>query len=147
MSLDDDKKMEANKASVRSFLRLLEEKRIDAWIELWAQDADHYYPFGGRMFPEHIVGRAAVYDRWRSLPNFFHRLSFPIRGIWAEGDTVIVRFDGDCLMKNGRRYRNTYVSIFAFDDAGKIRLYSEYFDPIVAGLGFGLLEVGYLGVA
>jgi len=33
------------------FLRLLEEKDIDSWIKLWADDADHYYPFGTRMFP------------------------------------------------------------------------------------------------
>jgi ketosteroid isomerase-like protein len=147
MPLDETKKLEANKTAARTFLRLLEEKRIDAWIELWAEDADHFYPFGGRMFPEHIVGRTAIHERWKNLPSAFRRLSFPVRGMWAEGDTVIVRFEGDCLKPDGRRYRNTYISLFTFDDEGKIRLYSEYFDPIVAGLDFGLLEVEYLGTA
>jgi ketosteroid isomerase-like protein len=147
MSDDELKQLEANKASARAFLRLLEEKRIDAWIELWAPDADHYYPFGTRMFPEHIVGRDAIYERWKNLPGAFRRMAFPVRGMWAEGDTVVVRFDGDCLMHSGGHYRNTYVSILTFDDAGKIRLYSEYFDPIVAGEGFGLLELTYLGTA
>ncbi|MGX4653720.1 nuclear transport factor 2 family protein [Micromonospora sp. SCSIO 07396] len=146
MSLANSQRAEANKASARAFLRLLEEKRIDAWMELWAEDAEHFYPFGRRMFPEHIVGRDAIHARWRNLPQTFRRLSFPVRGMWAEGDTVIVQFDGECVMHSGDIYRNTYISLLTFDDNGKIRLYAEYFDPIEAGLGFGLLDVDYHGV-
>jgi ketosteroid isomerase-like protein len=133
-----------NVATVRTFLRLLEEKNIDAWIELWADDADHYYPFGTRMFPAHLTGKAAIHDRWRNMPDAFDSLSFPVRETWADGNTVIARFDGDCVMKSGQRYQNTYVSVFNFNNAGRIREYWEYFDPILAGTSFGLAEVTYL---
>ncbi|MUN35645.1 nuclear transport factor 2 family protein [Actinomadura litoris] len=49
-----------HKTTVRTFLRLLEEKDIDSWIELWAEDAEHYYPFGTEMFPRHLHGRQAI---------------------------------------------------------------------------------------
>lgn len=137
---------ERNVATVRSFLRLLEEKDIDGWIELWSGDADHYYPYGGAMFPRHLVGKAAIYERWKDMPQMFDSLSFPIRETWADGDTVIARFDSDNVMSGagGRRYRNTYVCIFKFDRAGKLREYHEYFDPIIAGVDYGLAQVTYL---
>jgi hypothetical protein len=96
------------------------------------------------MFPPHLSGRDAIHERWRNLPNAFASLSFPVRDTWADEDTVVARFDGLCVTADGREYTNTYVSVFAFDAAGKIREYSEYFDPILAGTHFGLLSVSYL---
>lgn len=133
-----------NVETVHTFLRLLEEKDIDRWIELWAEGADHYYPFGTRMFPAHIVGKTAVYSRWSNTPDMFESWSFPITETWADGDTVIARFEGDCVLKDsGRRYRNSYLSIFKFTDDGRIHAYWEYFDPIVAAEYFGLAEIRY----
>lgn len=140
-----DARATRNVETVRTYLRLLEEKDIDSWIELWAEDADHYYPFGTRMFPRHLVGRAAIYDRWKDTPGLFDSLRFPIRETWTDGDTVIARFDSDNVMKGGeRRYQNTYVCIFKFTPDGRIREYWEYFDPIIAGVDYGLAEVRYL---
>lgn len=133
-----------NTETVRTFLKLLEDKDIDRWIELWAEGADHYYPFGTRMFPAHIVGKTAVYARWSNTPDLFESWSFPIRDLWADGDTVIARFDGNCLLKaTGKRYRNSYLSVFQFNEAGEIRAYWEYFDPIVAAEHFGLADIRY----
>jgi len=141
---DESRTATRNISAVRAFLRLLEVKNIGAWIELWADDAEQYYPFGTAMFPSHMVGKSVIYDRWKNLPGMFDSLRFPIRETWIDGDTVIARFDGICQMKNGQAYRNAYVSIFKFDEAGKIREYWEYFDPILAGIDFGFAEVEYL---
>ncbi|XVS60753.1 nuclear transport factor 2 family protein [Actinosynnema sp. CA-299493] len=133
-----------NVETVRAFLRLLEEKDIDAWIELWAEGADHFYPFGTRMFPAHFIGKTAVYDRWKATPDLFESWTFPLVETWADGDTVLARFDGDCVFATGRRYRNHYLSIFKFTDAGLIYEYHEYFDPIIAAEEFGLARITYL---
>lgn len=133
-----------NVETVHTFLRLLEEKDIDAWMELWADDADHYYPFGNAMFPRHLAGKTAIYDRWRNTPSMFDRMSFPIRETWVDGQTVIARFDSKSILRgDGEFYLNNYVGIFKFDSAGKIAEYWEYFDPIVAGTAFGLAAVAY----
>jgi ketosteroid isomerase-like protein len=133
----------SNTETVRRYLRLLEEKDIQGWIELWDDNADHYYPFGTEIFPGHLTGKGAILERWRDIPNMFEVLRFPIHEIWEDGDAVIARFDSDNVMKGGRAYRNTYVCIFRFNEDGKIREYREYFDPIVAGVDYGLLEVKY----
>lgn len=134
-----------NKDAVRRFLQLLEEKDIERWLDLWADDADHYYPFGQQVFPAHLKGKEEIYERWRNMPGNFETLKFPLHEAWEDGDTVIARFSGDTVMKDGLEYRNAYISTFRFDDGGKIREYREYFDPIVAGEAFGLLAVQYLG--
>jgi ketosteroid isomerase-like protein len=133
-----------NVETVRAFLRLLGEKDINGWIELWADDANQYYPFGTEMFPEHLAGKQAIYDRWRDMPDRFDSLSFPVRETWADRDTILARFDSDSVIKGGKKYLNTYIGIFKFNDDGKIREYWEYFDPIIAGVGFGLVDVTYL---
>lgn len=133
-----------NVETVRAFLRLLEQGDIDAWMELWADEADHYYPFGTEMFPHHLAGKAAIYDRWRDTPAMFERMSFPIRQLWVAGDTVFARFESESVLKRtGQTYANNYLGIFRFDDSGKITEYWEYFDPIIAGTEFGLAAVAY----
>jgi ketosteroid isomerase-like protein len=132
-----------NIATVRTFLRLLEDKDIDAWMELWADEGEQYYPFGTGMFPRHLAGKAAIYQRWKDTPGMFESMRFPLRETWTEGDTVIARFDSDSVLASGARYLNNYICIFRFDRAGKVREYWEYFDPIVAGVGFGLAAVAY----
>jgi ketosteroid isomerase-like protein len=133
-----------NIETVRVFLRLLEEKDIDSWMELWDEDADHIYPYGTHMFPPHLTGKQAIHDRWKQLPDSFASLSFPIQEIWSDGDTVIVRFDGELVREGGEVYRNGYLCIFKFTDVGKLREYWEYFDPILAGVAFGLAKITYL---
>jgi ketosteroid isomerase-like protein len=132
-----------NVGAVRTFLDLLERGDIDTWLDLWAEDAEQYYPFGTEMFPHHIVGRAAIHERWRDMPAMFTSLRFPVRETWVDGDTVVTRFDGECVLRDGTTYANHYLGIFKFDAAGRIREYWEYFDPIVAGVGFGLATVDY----
>ena len=130
-------------ATVRTFFRLLEEGDIDGWMELWAENADHYYPYGTEMFQHHMVGKDAIYEHWKGVPGMFDTMSFPIDQLWTDGDTVIAKAGSDNLLKSGRRYRNSYICLFKFDEEGKIREYWEYFDPIIAGVDFGLAEVTY----
>lgn len=133
-----------NVETVRRFLRLLEDGDVDAWIELWADDADHFYPYGQEMFPPHLVGKAAIHARWRDTPAMFARFTLPLRETWVDGDTVIARFDTDSVLaRTRRRYANSYICIFRFDPDGRIREYWEYFDPILAGVAFGLATVTY----
>jgi ketosteroid isomerase-like protein len=133
-------------ATVRDFFRCLEEKDMDSWIDLFADDADHYYPFGTEMFPPHLKGKKAIAAQWKGVPDMFDSLRFPIHEVWTDrdSDTVIVRLDGDNVMTGGEgTYRNNYVCVFKFDEEGKIREYREYFDPIIAAATFGLAEVRY----
>lgn len=143
MAGDDRTTSTGNVSTVRSFFRLLAAKDIDAWIELWAPDAEQVYPFGAEMFPARVTGRDAIRARWCGRVDAFDSLSFAAAETWADGNGVVARFDVDHVLRDGNHYRNKYVGIFKFTDTGEIREYWEYFDPIVAGVAFGLAEITY----
>src|SRR5712692_6962212 len=132
---------------VKDFLRFLEEKNIPALIDLWADDGINYYPYSSGMSPEKVIGKQAISETWKGVPEGFEQLSFPIQDLYTDvtKQTAIVRFDAHNIMKGGiGRYDNTYVCIFVFNDEGKIKEYYEYFNPILTGVTYGLLRIEFL---
>jgi uncharacterized protein len=80
-----------------------------------------------------IHGSDPVAGTYRDRDDFVERASRPIvsrlatpivpqvHAIWAEGDTVIVRFDGSATTTSGRPYRNQFVWIFWMENGKAIR--------------------------
>jgi hypothetical protein len=48
----------------------------------------------------------------------------------------VAEYDGGIALRSGGRYDNTYVGVFTFDDAGKLKRFTEYFDPFTLVRGF-----------
>ena len=124
------------------FFRLLEERDMEKWIDLWAEDGIDRKPYATGMFPEEIVGREAVYDSWKGITEVFESVCFPIHEFIVDikNRTVVVRLDGKGLMKNRNLYQNTYIFLIHYDKDLKIEECYEYFNPYVAGKAFGMLD-------
>ena len=124
------------------FFRLFEERDIDKWIELWSADGVDIKPYASGMFPEKVIGKDSIYDLWKSFPEVFDSVSFPIHEfiVDEESRTVVARLDGKGLMKNGTLYQNTYIFLFHYDKKFKIKECYEYFNPLIAGKAFGKLD-------
>jgi ketosteroid isomerase-like protein len=58
--------------------------------------------------------------------------------VTAEGDRVVVEFEGDATLANGERYCNQYCMIFTLKD-GKIKQVNEYYCTILADEKIGPL--------
>ena len=58
--------------------------------------------------------------------------------VTAEGDRVVVEFEGDATLANGERYCNQYCMVFTLVD-GKIKLGNEYYCTILADEKIGPL--------
>lgn len=54
-----------------------------------------------------------------------------MKSVIAEGDTVVLEFEGNAVLSNGKPYCNQYVFIFSFED-GKIKQLNEYFCTVLA---------------
>ena len=54
-----------------------------------------------------------------------------IQSVTAEGDRVVVEFDGNATLSNGESYCNEYCMVFSLRD-GKIKQVNEYFCTILA---------------
>lgn len=126
----------------KDFFRLLEQKDIDNWIELWSEDCINHQPYGMGMFPEKVVGKKLLYEKFKPIPNNFKSICFPIQEIIVdEGKrTVVARSKGNLVLKGGGFYKNSYIFLYHFDEYNKIKECYEYYNPYIAGKAFGLLN-------
>lgn len=67
-------------------------------------------------------------------PNFIaetfpNGVSFDIKAVVAEGSRVVVEWDDEAEASTGKHYENNGVSIFTFDEEGRLASYHEYIDP------------------
>ena len=65
-----------NEQTVRDFLRLLAEKDMDAWANLWTEDAVQEMPFSPAGFPTKVKGRNALIKHYSGLPKAYGTMSF-----------------------------------------------------------------------
>lgn len=105
---------------------------------------------GGNLFAEllapdvvwTIPGSDPVAGTYRSVEDFVERASAPlisrlatplvpeVHDIWADGDTVIVRFDGSATTTSGAPYNNQFVWIFRMKNGSVVE--AEAFLDLVA---------------
>jgi uncharacterized protein len=80
-----------------------------------------------------IVGSSPLSKTYRSKQEFIDevinpfnaRMSKPlaptVRGLYADGDMVIIFFDGEATARDGQPYRNTYTWYFQMRDAQVVK--------------------------
>ena len=88
-----------------------------------------------------IVGRSVVAGTYHSRRDFMDQVTIPfnarlstplvpiVRGIYTDGDMVIVLWEGAAMAKDGRSYENTYSWYLKMRD-GKIVSATTFEDPI-----------------
>lgn len=119
-------------ARTHAFLDLLTAKDMDAWADLWAEDAVQEMPFAPDGFPRRIVGRDALIRHYAELPRLTGRMEFldRIARLLDGSNAVLMEYRGEIeIVPTGRRYDNVYAGLFEFDADGRIVLFREYFDP------------------
>jgi ketosteroid isomerase-like protein len=64
------------------------------------------------------------------IPELFTQgMCFRILDTIAEGDVVCVRWEDEAVTSTGKTYRNKGVTVFRFDDEGRVAQSTEYLDP------------------
>ena len=132
-----------NTETVRLFFSLLEQEKIREFSNLFAESGKHINPYHSNLFPPEIAGRKNIYAFWEKVPGNFDGMSFPIDEVmpFENPNQVAVKLQGKIKLKgNAGVYENDYLCLFYFDDQGKILEYHEYFNPLVAAKGFGMLD-------
>lgn len=132
-----------NIESVRNFVRLLEQRRLKEFVELFAEDAKWIHPFHSGLFPAETVGREEIYNAIKTASDNFDDIKFPIEEIlpFEDRNKIAMKHTGNLILKNGRgTYENDYLTILSFDENGKISEWIEYYNPITAAKGFGLMD-------
>jgi NAD(P)-dependent dehydrogenase (short-subunit alcohol dehydrogenase family)/ketosteroid isomerase-like protein len=120
-----------NLATVHTYFRLQEARDLDSWIALWADDGAQAIPYAPDDFPKLVVGRTRLNEIYRSLFAGYAKLAIVDRRIDALRDPnrVLARWHTHAELSDGTTYDNDLIGLFEFDDDGKLRLLTEYFDP------------------
>lgn len=136
--MTDQNERSRHQQVIQDFLRLLEEKDIDAWIKLRADDGVQEMPYSPSNFPCRIEGKAAIYRHYQGLPNAYSRMTFPDLTIYPMLDPnwLLAEYRGEIdIATTGKAYNNRYCALFHLRDA-QIVLFREYFNPIILNEAF-----------
>ncbi|CAL9674972.1 nuclear transport factor 2 family protein [Streptomyces sp. enrichment culture] len=121
-----------NTATLHRYFRLLADLDIDAWIELWAPDCEVIAPYTPGGVPAVINGRDRLHGFYAGEAAKYTRLRYPGTEIWSLHDPhrAVARWFPRAELVGGGTYRNENVGLFEFDDDGRIRRFTEYFNPL-----------------
>ena len=129
--------------AVRAFLVALEEKDMEAFADLWAEDAVQDMPYSPKGHPKRVVGKGNLVNLYSGWPENSGKADFTSHLVFypmQDPETVFVEFKGDVeIIPTGRRYEQTYGGLFNVVN-GKIALFREYYDPAPFAWAFGLNE-------
>ncbi|MER6694599.1 nuclear transport factor 2 family protein [Streptomyces minutiscleroticus] len=117
----------------RHGLRLLLDKNMSAWVDLWADDGVFEFPFAPEGWPRRLDGKEAVAAYMRNYPDHIDLHDFPDLTIHrtTDPDTVVVEMRGvGRLVRSGEPFDMTYVAVVTVRD-GLIRHYRDYWNPLL----------------
>jgi ketosteroid isomerase-like protein len=121
---------EANKQVALDFLNAMSDADAEGMARCITDDAATYTKGFGQVSGwrnrETMLATAGAFRD--VVPTGFRP---KIERVVAEGDTVVLEFEGNAVLSNGEPYCNQYVFIFTFAD-GKIRQLNEYFCTVLA---------------
>lgn len=130
-------------STAKAFLSALSKRDADSALLLLSEEAvlEMPYPLAGgenqygarRMWGEPLRQYVTGITQRNSKIAFNNT-------VWRKADdgTVFLECDGDMVRsKDGKRYQNKYILLFQVSD-GKITLWREYFNPVVAARTFGI---------
>ncbi len=131
------------KQAVIDFLTSLEEKDMDKFASVWAEDAVQDMPFSPDGFPKRVEGKANLIQHYAAWPETSGKANFTDELVFypmQDATMIYAEWRGNVeIVPTGRIYNQQYGGLFKVVN-GKIELFREYYDPIVFKYAFGLDE-------
>ncbi|MFI0980902.1 nuclear transport factor 2 family protein [Streptomyces sp. NPDC021093] len=116
----------------REGLRLLLEKDIPGWVDLWDEDGVLEFPFAPEGWPARLEGRQAIADYMRHYPDHIDVHDFRdvrIHRTAAPG-TIMVEMRGvGRLVETGSPFDTTYITVITVE-GGRFTSCRDYWSPL-----------------
>jgi ketosteroid isomerase-like protein len=96
-------------------------------------------PFAPGQMPREYRGKAAAYAFQSSVKDTFREFSMTLDSVYETTDPNILIAEHHAhgvVAANDRPYNNRYITIFTFDDDGKVTNWREYYDAGVVVRAF-----------
>ncbi len=98
---------------------------VDGFLEIYADDAVHEFPFASDGGPSRLVGKAAIAAYMRDLPKRAHIAAFEDLRVREAGDELIVEAVGKGERSDGSRFHVQYVWFITHDN-GRVSRFRDY---------------------
>ncbi|WP_327685750.1 nuclear transport factor 2 family protein [Streptomyces sp. NBC_00467] len=116
----------------RHGLKLLLDKDIPAWVDLWDEVGVLEFPFAPDDWPKRLEGKAAVAGYMRGYPDHIDLHDFPYVEIHrtVAPETIVVEMRGvGRLVKTGGPFDMSYIAVVTVEN-GLITQYRDYWNPL-----------------
>lgn len=116
----------------RHSLRLLLDKNIPAWVDLWAEDGILEFPFAPQGWPGRLEGKEAIAAYMRRYPDHIDLQDIPDLRIHqtTESDVIVVEMRAvGRLVETEGPFDMTYIAVVTVRD-GLISSYRDYWNPL-----------------
>jgi len=134
-------KRQQTKQVVRDFLTSLEEKDMQKFASVWAEDAIQDMPYSPEGFPKRLEGKANLIKHYSAWPEISGGAKFTkdlVMHSMQDPELVYVEYKGVVdVLPTKRTYKQTYGGLFHVEN-GKIKLFREYYDPAAFAYAFDL---------
>ncbi|MFG2415204.1 nuclear transport factor 2 family protein [Streptomyces goshikiensis] len=116
----------------RHGLRLLLDKDIPAWVDLWDENGIFEFPFAPEGWPTRLEGKAAVADYMRGYPDHIDLHAFPEVAVHqtTAPETIVVEMRGTGrLVATDVPFDMRYIAVVTVRN-GLISHYRDYWNPL-----------------
>ncbi|MFC7817919.1 nuclear transport factor 2 family protein [Streptomyces sp. NPDC057367] len=116
----------------RHSLRLLLDKDVAAWTDLWADDGVMEFPFAPEGWPGRLEGKEAIGAYMRGYPDHIDLRDFPELRVHrtVEPETLVVEMRGvGRLVRTGEPFDMTYIAVVTVE-GGRFTSYRDYWNPL-----------------
>ncbi|MFC7985777.1 nuclear transport factor 2 family protein [Streptomyces sp. NPDC057336] len=116
----------------RHSLRLLLDKDVASWTDLWADDGVMEFPFAPEGWPGRLEGKEAIGAYMRGYPDHIDLRDFPELRVHrtVEPETLVVEMRGvGRLVRTGAPFDMTYIAVVTVE-GGRFTSYRDYWNPL-----------------
>jgi ketosteroid isomerase-like protein len=130
------------KAVLEAFFQALIDKDMDAWHDLWVDDAVNEFPFAPPNYPTRLEGKDAIREYMKDFPANIDVLGVPMMKVHQTLDPNVVIMESQIegrAVATGGPYNMRYICVIEFRD-GKISRYVDYWNPLEVASALGGME-------
>ncbi|GAA2814526.1 nuclear transport factor 2 family protein [Saccharopolyspora taberi] len=120
-------------------LRLLLEKDMDGFVDLFAADCTVEFPFAEGESPKRLTGREALRAYLDGYPDRLDITGFPSVEVHRTTDPAMIVAEFTAhgrTVRTGAGYEMRYVVVLTARD-GEIQSYRDYWSPVMAARAVG----------
>ena len=130
-------------ALMKQYTNTILTKDMAGWLDLWADEGVFEHPYSPPGYKKQVVGKQAIAEYMSGFPDRFDVREFNVVGLIQNEVGTEAFAEITCkatAITTGRAYNQHYVGFMRVNEAGKLVLYRDFWNPLVAIETFGGAE-------